>query len=345
MTQTTLEVTGLAPQKFAPGFEGFDAPEVWDTVRFESVDDPTVTERFGHPMAIRTMDSSKSARLITQSTARAPMLPSDVGQAVVSSIVSAGHEVVVKPMSPTRGGFRQAFLVPTLNKVDPITWDHGLFSRDEDETNDGLQLVVGLFFRKLRVQLRAGWFRLYCSNQLLDERMGLTVPLSRIRDLETVETWSTGAVGTAQVLAKKNRKKSDSEPLPAPAVRWAAENFISPERPAELGIVRAGIEDTLGMLAGDVLARELWALREAPTTRVEDLVNAVTNLSRPRHSWIGPDFTMPGDPSRPIVSPSTVIRYESDTVDALMQALFLGTRATGCDTHAMVEAHPFRSAN
>lgn len=323
------------------------ASENWETLHFDPIDDPVLIERLGgRPLVIRTADAANSTKLISLRSSRAAgPTPYDAGVQLIRTINELGHDVTVLHAAATKGGLRQAFTVPTITRPDSIQWDRGLFSSMlGPQEGDELNLVIALFFRKLKVQLMAGWLRPYCSNQLVDAELGLAPALRRIPDVNDITPWVTSAIGAATVLATRKARAvppPEETPFYTPTVRWTANNFTNqPDIDHRVRALREDIEDRVGVAAGDLLAQQLFAMAEA-NARPIDIVNAVTNLSRPRGSLIT-DHPLPGDPERPIVSPLVVGRHQDAVVDDLLQALFLGNRVMNGPEHAILEAHPFR---
>lgn len=336
-----VDVMGTAPQTFQSGQPLiFEDPQVWTSLSFNRVEDDAVTEAFNAPMFIRSTAEGRSPKLVRTSDTRF-IMPSTVGRHIVQTVLEAGLSCRVLSPQPVRGGFRQAF-VTGLAQDDPIRWDRHLFARDPEAIGDGTNLVIGLFFRKFRPQLRTGWMRAYCSNQLLDDRLRLAIPLTSIKEEEKVVTWVKTAIGTGLLAAAG---KIQLEPLPTQAIRWAAHLFGQQPEPRRLNSpdifeIRQGIEDKIGGTATDVLAQEFFEIaQESVPVGVESFVNAVTNLARPRNTWLA--GTIGGDPERPILSANTVSRHQEHVMHGLMQTLFLGVQATGCHSHPAIEAAPY----
>lgn len=348
MTHTVL-IPGLTQGHYASerATNAILPSENWETLKFDPIDDPVLIERLGgRPLVVRTSGSTGATKLLSVRSARVPEVsPYDAGVQLVRTINELGHDVDVLRAQPTKGGLRQAFTIPTITRPDPIEWDRGLFSSMlGPKEDDGLNLVIALFFRKLKVQLMAGWLRPFCSNQLVDRELGLAPALRRIPSLDEITPWATSAVGAATVMAtRKSKAIVPPQELPffKPTVRWTANNFAAgaDSDPRVLSL-REDIEDRVGVTAGDLLAQQLFAMTEVDARPI-DIVNAVTNLSRPRGSLIT-DRPLPGDPERPIVSPLVIGRHQDAIVDDLLQALFLGNREMSGSDHEVLEAHPFR---
>lgn len=193
--------------------------------------------------------------------------------------------------------------------------------------------------------LQAGWFRAYCSNQLMDGRLGLVPALRRIEDAEGVQSWLTSAMGAALLFTRGlGGLPLETEPFPAVAVDWTLSQLQreEAEQDGRIQHLVRELRDKLGSAGAQVLL-EQFSYMDADELAHIDLVNAVNNLTRLRETWRGATV-LGGDQALSIVSPRVVTRVQTDAVDLCLQALFLGAQASDSMTHPLLIENPYQPA-
>jgi hypothetical protein len=345
MTQQTFDIRGLSAGDYNSKDTDFGPGEVWDQLFVSPLDDPTLTQQLGGtPLAIVTRSSTRGARVVRESALAPRRTPFEVGRFLVENLIDLGHQVRVYDPNSIRGGFRQAISVPTVTQADTVQWDHNLFAPErpaEIQGGDNMTLNLALFYRRGVIHLKAGWFRIFCSNQLVDDRLNLVPSMKHLGsvDDDQVATWLRSAIATASMSGQIDRG------LPQKPIGWLAEQFFAEIPDSRVSDIKTRIVEAVGSTGASVLSHQIQALALAKKVGPVDVINAVTNLTRPRWTWQGGDaVSLGGNQDLPIVSPSTVYRHQENVVDALLQGFFIGVLETGSLSHPIIENSPYQLA-